>query len=104
MEDELDAISRSLITSNTCNNSILQTQCLSDLVTAKSGEIDAREVCRVLIGQPDGQPEVFVRVGLRYPSLSKASRRASIPDQTPPIYFRWMEARLNFGFVGPRRP
>ncbi len=36
------------------------------------------------IGQPEGQPEIFVRVGKYGPFLEQGDRRASIPDQTPP--------------------
>ena len=34
--------------------------------------------------QPEGQPEVFVRVGRYGPFLEQGDRRASIPEQTPP--------------------
>ena len=53
-------------------------------MTSKTGEIDARDVCRVLIGKPEGQPEVYVRVGRYGPFLEQGERRASIPEQTPP--------------------
>ena len=51
---------------------------------SKIDEIDARDVCRVLIGKPEGQPEVFVRVGRYGPFLEQGERRASIPEQMPP--------------------
>ena len=38
----------------------------------------------MLIGKPEGQPEVFVRVGRYGPFLEQGERRASIPEQTPP--------------------
>ena len=57
---------------------------LKGLVVRKTGEIEARDVCRVPIGKPEGQPEVFVRVGRYGPFLEQGDRRASIPEQTPP--------------------
>ncbi len=99
MEDDLDAISRG-------ERDWLEylrnfyfgkdEKGLKDLVVSKTGEIDARDVCRVLIGKPEGQPEIFVRVGRYGPFLAQAvenkaidekkpgERRANIPEQTPP--------------------
>jgi DNA topoisomerase-1 len=87
MEDDLDAISRG-------ERDWLEylrnfyfgkdEKGLKDLVVSKTGEIDARDVCRVLIGKPEGQPEIFVRVGRYGPFLEQGERRASIPEQTPP--------------------
>ena len=57
---------------------------LKDLVENKAGEIDARDVSRVLIGKPEGQPEVYVRVGRYGPFLEQGERRASLPDKMPP--------------------
>ena len=87
MEDELDAISRGELDYLEYLHRFYfgkDEKGLKDLVATKSDEIDARDVCRVLIGQPEGQPEVFVRVGRYGPFLEQGDRRASIPDQTPP--------------------
>ena len=87
MEDELDDISRGELDHIEYLNHFYfgkDEKGLKDLVTTKAGEIEARDVCRVRIGQPDGQPEVFVRVGRYGPFLEQGDRRASIPDQMPP--------------------
>ncbi len=87
MEDELDAISRGELDSLEYLRHFYfgkDEKGLKDLVVSKIGEIEARDVCRVLIGKPEGQPEVFVRVGRYGPFLEQGDRRASIPDQTPP--------------------
>jgi DNA topoisomerase I len=57
---------------------------LKDLVVQLTSKIDAREVCRVPIGKPEGQPEIFVRVGKFGPFLEHGERTANIPEQTPP--------------------
>ncbi|MEI8376300.1 MAG: type I DNA topoisomerase [Planctomycetota bacterium] len=87
MEDELDAISRGELDSTEYLRHFYygkDKKGLKDLVATKTGEIDARDVCRVLLGKPEGQPEVFVRVGRYGPFLEQGDRRASIPEQTPP--------------------
>lgn len=87
MEDELDAISRGELDSLEYLRHFYfgkDEKGLKDLVASKTGEIEARDVCRVLIGKPEGQPEVFVRVGRYGPFLEQGDRRASIPEQTPP--------------------
>jgi len=87
MEDELDAISRGELDSLEYLRQFYygkDQKGLKDLVATKTGEIDARDVCRVLLGKPEGQPEVFVRVGRYGPFLEQGDRRASIPEQTPP--------------------
>jgi DNA topoisomerase-1 len=87
MEDELDAISRGELDYLKYLRQFYygaDQKGLKDLVTRKTGEIDARDVCRVRIGQPEGQPEIFVRVGRYGPFLEQGERRASIPEQTPP--------------------
>ena len=38
----------------------------------------------MLIGQPEGQEPIFVRVGRYGPFLEQGERRASMPDETPP--------------------
>ena len=87
MEDELDAISRGELDSLEYLRHFYfgkDEKGLKGLVVSKTGEIDARDVCRVNIGKPEGQPEVFVRVGRYGPFLEQGERRASIPEQTPP--------------------
>ena len=87
MEDELDAISRGELDSLEYLRHFYfgkDEKGLKGLVVSKTGEIDARDVCRVIIGKPEGQPEVFVRVGRYGPFLEQGERRASIPEQTPP--------------------
>ena len=87
MEDDLDAISRGERDYREYLRHFYfgkDEKGLKDLVTTKAGEIDARDVCRVSIGKPDGQEEIFVRVGRYGPFLEQGDRRASIPDQTPP--------------------
>jgi DNA topoisomerase-1 len=87
MEDDLDAISRGELDYLEYLRHFYygkDEKGLKDLVVSKTGEIDARDVCRVLIGKPEGQPEVFVRVGRYGPFLEQGDRRASIPEQTPP--------------------
>jgi DNA topoisomerase-1 len=87
MEDELDAISRGELDYLAYLRHFYygkDEKGLKGLVVSKTGEIDARDVCRVLIGKPEGQPEVFVRVGRYGPFLEQGERRASVPEQTPP--------------------
>jgi DNA topoisomerase-1 len=50
----------------------------------KADAINARDVSRVLIGQPEGQPEIFVRVGRYGPFIEQGDRRASLPDKQAP--------------------
>jgi DNA topoisomerase-1 len=87
MEDELDAISRGELSHLKYLRDFYfgnDHPGLKDQVETKVSEIDARNVCRVLIGKPEGQPEVFVRVGRYGPFLEHGERRASIPDKMPP--------------------
>src|SRR5271167_2004061 len=87
MEDDLDTISRGELDSLQYLRHFYygkDEKGLKGLVVSKTDEIDARDVCRVLIGRPEGQPEVFVRVGRYGPFLEQGDRRASIPEQTPP--------------------
>jgi DNA topoisomerase I len=87
MEDELDAISRGELDYLKYLRDFYygaDHKGLKDLVASKTSEIDAREVCRVRIGKPEGQDEVFVRVGRYGPFLEQGDRRASVPDETPP--------------------
>ncbi len=93
MEDDLDAISRGELDSLKYLRHFYygkDEKGLKGLVVSKTDEIEARNVCRVKIGQPEGGapgtlgPEVFVRVGRYGPFLEQGERRASIPDQMPP--------------------
>ena len=92
MEDELDAISRGEMGHLDYLKQFYFGNAhpgLKDQVKSKVDEIDARVVCRVLIGTPSGKPgaeaePVFVRVGRYGPFLEQGEKRASIPDRTPP--------------------
>ncbi len=91
MEDELDAISRGELN----YRDYLQTfyfgnehPGLKQLLKDKIDEIDAREVCRISLGKPEGEgehaAEIFLRVGRYGPFLEQGDRRASLPDKLPP--------------------
>jgi DNA topoisomerase-1 len=87
MEDELDAISRG----ETGHVDYLRSfyfgngkAGLKKQLENKVEEIDARDVSRILLGQPDGSDPIFVRVGRFGPFLEQGTRRASIPDGFPP--------------------
>ena len=91
MEDELDAISRGEMNHLDYlrmfyfgNEHPGLRQLLKDKVT----EIDARNVCRISLGKPEGKKagadEIFVRVGRYGPFLEQGDRRASLPDKLPP--------------------
>ncbi len=88
MEDELDAISRGEMN----HLDYLQMfyyggehQGLKQLLQDKVNEIDARDVCRISLGKPDGQAdEVFIRIGRYGPFIEQGDRRASLPDKMPP--------------------
>ena len=87
MEDELDAISRGELGHLDYLRSFYfgnDHPGLKAQVENKVSEIDARNVSRVLIGQPAGQEQVFVRVGRYGPFLEQGERRASLPDRMPP--------------------
>ncbi len=91
MEDELDAISRGemghveylkrFYFGNARSG-------LKELLKNKVGEIDAREVCQVLLGKPKGRGKaaaaIYVRVGRYGPFLEQGDRRASLPERMPP--------------------
>ena len=87
MEDELDAISRG----EAKHLEYLKTfyfgndhPGLKQQLANKSDEVDARDVSRVLLGQPEGQAEIYVRVGRYGPFIEQGDRRASIPDKMAP--------------------
>ncbi len=91
MEDELDAISRGELGhveylkqfyfGNTHPG-------LKEQLKNKIDEIDAREVCQIPIGKPEGDgpqcEEIFVRVGRYGPFIQQGERRASLPENMPP--------------------
>ncbi len=91
MEDELDAISRGelghleYLKAFYFGNSHPG---LKEQLKNKIDEIDARTVCQVLIGKPDGDgeaaQEIYVRVGRYGPFLQQGDRRASLPEDLPP--------------------
>ncbi|HVU87808.1 MAG TPA: type I DNA topoisomerase [Pirellulales bacterium] len=87
MEDDLDAISR---------GERKYTDYLKDFyfgngqsglkkqLENKVDEIDARDISRIYLGQPDGGEQIFVRVGRYGPFLEQGERRASIPETVSP--------------------
>src|SRR4029079_11806787 len=50
----------------------------------KGESIDARNISRILIGQPEGEEPVYVRVGRYSPFVEQGERTASLPEETPP--------------------
>ncbi len=87
MEDDLDAISRG----ESGHIDYLRDFYFGDgkpglkkLLANKSEEIDARDIGRILIGQPEGQEPIYVRVGRYGPFLQQGERRASLRDETAP--------------------
>ncbi len=60
---------------------------LKQQLANKIGEINARDVSRILIGRPEGaEPaaDVYVRVGRFGPFVEHGERRASLPDKMAP--------------------
>jgi DNA topoisomerase-1 len=91
MEDELDAISRGELNHLDYLRMFYfgnEHPGLKQLLKDKASEIDARDVCRISLGKPEGSgekaEEIFVRVGRYGPFLEQAGRRASLPDKLPP--------------------
>ncbi|HYW80820.1 MAG TPA: type I DNA topoisomerase, partial [Thermoguttaceae bacterium] len=91
MEDELDAISRGEMSNVEYLKSFYfgnGKPGLKEQLKNKIDEIDARSVCQVLIGKPDGQgeagEEIYVRVGKYGPFLQQGERRASLLENMPP--------------------
>lgn len=87
LEDELDAISRGeaghidYLRKFYFGNGQAG---LKQQLEHKVGEIDARNISRILIGKPDDGEEVYVRVGRYAPFVEQGERRAPIRDETPP--------------------
>jgi DNA topoisomerase-1 len=91
MEDELDAISRGEMNHLDYLKQFYLGNAHSGLkqqLQDKAGEINARDVCRIFIGKPEGRgakaAEIYVRVGRYGPFLEQDNRRASLPDKLPP--------------------
>jgi DNA topoisomerase-1 len=91
MEDELDAISRGEMNFVDYLRTFYfgdEHPGLKQLLADKATEIDARSVCSISIGKPEGDgdraAEIFVRVGRYGPFLEQGDRRASLPDKLAP--------------------
>ncbi len=87
MEDDLDAISRGerkytdYLKSFYFGNGATG---LKKQLENKVDSIDARDVSRIYLGQPDNGEVINVRVGRYGPFLEQGERRASIPDSVSP--------------------
>jgi DNA topoisomerase-1 len=87
MEDDLDAISRGerehvdYLKSFYFGNG---TPGLKPQLKNKVEEIDARGISRILIGTPEGEEPVYVRVGRYSPFVEQGERTASLVEETPP--------------------
>ncbi len=91
MEDELDAISRGELGHVEYLKRFYfgnDHPGLKQQLTDKVDRIEARDVSRIFIGQPEGPDErgepVYVRVGRYGPFVEQGNRRASIPENTAP--------------------
>ncbi len=89
MEDELDAISRGELGHIEYLHRFYfgnGDTGLKELLESKVDEVDARAVCTIEIGTPEGEVEpVAVRVGRYGPYLQQGEgRRASLPEGLPP--------------------
>jgi DNA topoisomerase-1 len=87
MEDELDAISRGELYYLDYLRAFYFGNAhpgLKEQLKNKAQEIDAHDVCQVLIGKPETGAEIYVRVGRYGPFLEQGDRRASLPENMPP--------------------
>ena len=88
MEDELDAISRGELGHVEYLRRFYfgnGDPGLKELLESKVDEVDARAVCTIPVGTPEGEEEVVVRVGRYGPYLQQGEdRRASLPEDLPP--------------------
>ncbi|MGH7557962.1 MAG: type I DNA topoisomerase [Gemmatimonadota bacterium] len=88
MEDELDAISRGELGHVDYLRRFYfgnGDTGLKELLENKVDEVDARAVCTIPIGTPEGGEPVVVRVGRYGPYLQQGEdRRASLPEDLPP--------------------
>lgn len=50
----------------------------------KVDQIDARGISRILLGKPEGEDEIYVRVGRYSPFVEQGDRTASLPEDLPP--------------------
>ncbi len=87
MEDDLDAISRG----ESGHLEYLRLfyfgngkPGLKQLLANKVNEVDARDIGRILIGQPEGGEPIFVRVGRYGPFIEQGDRRGSLREEMPP--------------------
>jgi DNA topoisomerase I len=88
MEDELDAISRGELGHVDYLRRFYfgnGDTGLKERLENKVDEVDARAVCTIPIGTPEGEEPVVVRVGRYGPYLQQGEdRRASLPEDLPP--------------------
>jgi DNA topoisomerase-1 len=90
MEDDLDAISRGEVEPADYLAHFYFGDAepgLKKQLENKTKEIEARDVCRFSVGQPesgDNTEEIWLRVGRYGPFLEQGDRRASIPEKMPP--------------------
>ncbi len=87
MEDELDAISRGEMSRNDYLKSFYfgnNHPGLKQQLESKVDEIDARDVNRILIGQPEQGEPVYVRVGKYGPFVQQGDRKATLPENMAP--------------------
>jgi DNA topoisomerase-1 len=87
MEDDLDAISRGEQESVRYLERFYfgnGAPGLKKQLEHKIDEIDPARIGRILIGQPDGDDPVYVRVGRYSPFVEQGDRTASIPEDMPP--------------------
>jgi DNA topoisomerase-1 len=87
MEDDLDAISRG----ESPHTEYLRQfyfgngkPGLKQLLANKANEVDAREIGRIFIGQPEQGETIFVRVGRYGPFIEQGERRGSLREEMPP--------------------
>jgi len=87
MEDDLDAISRG----ESGHVAYLRQfyfgngkPGLKKLLANKVDEVDARDIGRILIGQPEGEEPIFVRVGRYGPFIEQGERRGSLREEMAP--------------------
>ncbi|HZZ28976.1 MAG TPA: type I DNA topoisomerase [Pirellulales bacterium] len=87
MEDDLDAISRG----EQAQADYLRKfyfgngqPGLKKHLDKKIDEIDARDVSRVLLSEPKGEPPLYVRVGRYGPFIEQGEQRASLPEGLAP--------------------
>jgi DNA topoisomerase I len=87
MEDDLDAISRGERASVDYLKGFYfgnGQPGLKQHLETKVGEIDARDVSRIKIAEPEGEAPIFVRVGRYGPFIEQGESRASIPEGMAP--------------------